>query len=236
MKSPTTFLRAALLATLALALALAADLQAIDAGDMDPHLPDSVILAALRFQAFTRKADDKKVWEKKHADLLKLLNAELEKASTTNNRAATALRTLIKDLKAAKYLAPRKTAKKKASEYPLLKDGNRVMVKEDFHINKAESRVLTYPFEIKQVPAMIKIGIGGGSDDSADRGLHYMLIDPVGRVIKRGFSDKDEYVWEEKQSTRSGIWKVIIEDLDTDVKDKKSPGNRGAIEILVKAE
>ena len=35
---------------------------AIDAGDMDPHLPDNVILATMRFRAFLRKADDKKEW------------------------------------------------------------------------------------------------------------------------------------------------------------------------------
>ncbi|MFT4547347.1 MAG: hypothetical protein ACI8XO_003470 [Verrucomicrobiales bacterium] len=210
--------------------------QAIDASDMDPHLPDTVILAAMRFRAFARKVDDQKEWDKKHSELMILLKAELEKASLNDNRAATALRTLISDLKDAKYFPQKKPAKEQKGEYPVLPNGTRVMVKESFHINKAESRVLTYPFEVKSVPAMITIGIGGGSDDSNDRGLHYLLIDPVGRVIKRGFSDVDEYVWFEHQCTRGGKWRVIIEDLDTDLRSKKSPGNRGAIEVLVKAE
>ena len=63
-----------------------------------------------------------------------------------------------------------------------------------------------------------------------------MLLDPIGRVIKRGFANTDDFVWEEHQSTRSGTWKFIIEDLDTNLRDKKSPGNHGAVEILVKAE
>lgn len=209
---------------------------AIDAGDMDPHLPDETILAALRFQAFTRKADNKEEWQEKHAELLKMLEAQLEEASQSNNRTASALRALIKDLKDARFVTPKKTAKKTQGEYPVLPNGYRVLVKEPFHIDKPESRVLTYPFEVKQVPAMINVAIGGGSDDSGDGGLHYMLIDPIGRVIKRGFANTDDFVWEEHQSTRRGTWKLILEDLDTNLRDKKSPGNHGAVEILVKAE
>ena len=131
----------------------------------------------------------------------------------------------------------KKRPKKQLSEYPLLPDGNRVMVKQDFHISKPETRVITYPFEIKQVPAMIKIGIGGGSDDTGDGGMRYLVIDPVGRVIKRGFSDVDEYVWVEHQSTRSGTWKLILEDPDSDISPRaKAPGNKGTVEVLVKAE
>jgi hypothetical protein len=219
----------------ALGVALAPLASAIDAGDMDPHLPDAVVLATMRFQAFTRKAENREEWEAKHAELLALLSASLEEASQSDIRAATALRTLISDLREAEYV-PQKKTKKPDSEYPVLPDGNRVMVKDDFHINKPEERVLTYPFEVKRVPAMIKIGIGGGSDDSGDGGLHYLLIDPVGRVIKRGFSTTDEFVWEQHQSTRSGTWKLILEDLDTDMRAKNGPGNRGTVEVLVKAE
>ena len=220
---------------LAIALSTTAELAA-DVGDMDPHLPEKAVLETMRFQAFTRKAQDKKQWEKRHSELLGLLDKELEKASVSNTRAAGSLRTLIKDLQEAKYVQPKKDSSKLAGEYPVLADGNQVMVKQDFHIKKAEDRVLTYPFEIKRVPAMIKIGLGGGSDDSADRGIRFMLVDPVGRVIQRGFSDTDDYVWIEKQCTRKGTWKFILEDLDTDLKDKRSPGNRGSVEVLVKAE
>ena len=209
---------------------------AIDAGDMDPHLPDEAILAAMRFQVFSRAAEDRRQWERKHADLLEMLESQLALASVSDNRAATALRTLIKDLKDAKYVPRRKPVPLRKDEFPILAGGDRVMVREDFHINKPESRRLTYPFEIKNVPALIKVGIGGGSDDSGDGGLHYMLIDPIGRVIKSGFTKSDDYVWEQHQSTRSGKWKLIIHDLDTDLRDKKSPGNHGAVEVLVKPD
>ena len=236
MISPSANLRLALLALLTFALSLPTSSLAIDAGDMDPRLPDAAILATMRFHSSTRKVEGKKAWDKEHAKLLAVLDAELEKASVSDNRAATALRTLIADLKDAKYVPQKKAPKKPANEYPVLPDGHRVMVKQNFHIKKAEERVLTFPFVIKRVPAKITVGIGGASDDSGDRGLRYLLVDPLGRVIKRGFADKDEYVWVEQQSTRSGKWKVILEDLDTDLKDKKSPGNRGAVEVLVKAE
>ena len=47
----------------ALTILLTPVASAIDAGDMDPHLPDEAIIAAMRFRAFTRKAEDKKEWE-----------------------------------------------------------------------------------------------------------------------------------------------------------------------------
>jgi len=230
--------RLAIVASLALALALAlpSAAPAIDAGDMDPHLPGGTILEVLRFQAFTRKATNKLAWDRKHAAFLESLEAQLEEASLSDNRSATALRTLIKDVKDAKYV-PRKAAPSKLpGEYAVLPNGYTVLVNEGFHIDTPESRVLTYPFEIASVPAMIKVAIGGGSDDSGDGGLHYLLIDPIGRVIKRGFANSDDFVWEEHQGTRTGTWKLIIEDLDTDLRDKKSPGNRGAVEVMAKAE
>ena len=209
---------------------------AIDAGDMDPHLPEIAILASMRFRSATRKIEEKAVWDQEHAKLLTLLNTELEKASLSDSRAATALRTLISDLKDAKYVPRKQAAVADDGEFPTLADGHRVMVKEDFHIKDAEVRAMTYPFEIRQVPATVRVAIGGGHDNSGDGGLHYMLVDPVGRVIKRGFSDKLGFVWVEHLSTRSGQWRLIIEDLDTRVNDKKRPGNRGAIEVLVKPE
>ena len=207
---------------------------AIDAGDMNPHLSDEVILAAMRFRSFTRKVEDKTEWEQKHAELLAMLEAKLEEASVSDNRAATALRALITDLKAAKFIPPKRMPKQLEGEYPTLPDGNRVLVKAEFHIATPDSRSITYPFKIKQVPVKIQVGIGGGSDDSGDKGLHYLLIDPVGRVIKRGFSNTDEFVWEEHEGTRTGTWKLIIEDLDTDLNDKRDPGNRGVVEVLGK--
>ena len=201
---------------------------------MDPHLPDEVILAAMRFRAFTREAENKKEWEVKHAELLGLLESQLEQASVADNRAATALRTLITDLKDARFVSQKKSPKRWEGEYPILPDGNRILVRDEFKIAKADARTLTYPFEIKQVPATIQIGIGGGSDDSGDKGLYYLLVDPVGRVIKRGFSDTDEFVWEVHQGTRTGIWKLKIEDLDTKLDEKSSSGNRGVVEVMCK--
>jgi len=188
---------AALACILAAALSLAVPplAPAIDAGDMDPHLPDEAILASMRFRTFTREADDKEEWEQKHAELLKLLEGQLELASVSDNRAATALRTLIRDLNDAKFVPPKRVPKGLGREYPILPDGNQVLVKEEFHIAKPEARSLTFPFEIKRVPAKIQVGIGGGSDDSGDKGLHYRIIDPVGRIIKRGFSATDEFIW-----------------------------------------
>jgi len=236
MPSNLSLSRLALVASSVLLLLTARPLHAIDAGDMDPQLPDSVILAAMRFQSFSQNTADKAAWEKRHAALIKEFEAELEKASETNLRAASSLRTLISDLKDAKFVDPKKRIKAPLAEYPMLSTGDRVLVNEDFHIKTPETRVLPYQFEIKQVPAKINVGLGGGSDDSGDGGLHYMLIDPIGRVIKRGFADTDDYIWVEHLSTRKGTWKFIIEDLDTDLKDKKSAGNRGAVEVLVKVE
>ncbi len=230
---PTALRLWALLAGAALVLLTQAG--AIDASDMAPHLPDEVILAAMRFHNYTRKAEDKGEWEQKHAELLGMVSTALEKASLSDNRAATALRTLIRDLKDAKFVTPKKVEKPLQGEYPVLPDGNRVLVKEEFHIDTPGERSMTYPFKVEGAPAMISVGIGGGSDDSGDKGLHYLLIDPLGRVIKRGFTATDEYIWEEHEGTRNGTWKLIIQDLDTDLNDKRSPGNRGVVEVLCKA-
>lgn len=233
--SPSVF-RLAIAFSAIILLLTSPTIHAIDAGDMDPHLPDSVILSAMRFQSFSRTTQDKTAWDKRHAALMEELGTELEKASESDLKAATALRTLISDLKDAEFVHPKKRPKIAQTKFPVLSTGESVLVNEEFHINTPEKRVLTYPFEIKQVPSQISIGIGGGSDDSGDGGLHYMLIDPVGRVIKRGFADKDAYIWVEHLGTRKGKWKVILEDLDTDLNDKNSAGNRGAVEVLSKVD
>ncbi|MGI9245027.1 MAG: hypothetical protein ACR2RV_29760 [Verrucomicrobiales bacterium] len=231
---PSAVLR--LLALVAgIALVLPSPSHAIDAGDMDPHLPTEVILAAMRFHSYTRRAEDKQEWEQRHAELLGILEAQLEKVSLTDNRAATALRTLIADFKDARFVIPKKGTKPAGDKHPLLPDGNTLLVQEEFHIDEPTRRSITFPFQIKEVPALIQVGIAGGSDDSGDKGLHYLLIDPVGRVIKRGFSKTDDFVWEKHEGTRNGTWRLVIEDLDTDLNDKRSPGNRGAVEVLSKS-
>ena len=104
-----------------------------------------------------------------------------------------------------------------------------------FSITSAATRELAFEFDVIAAgtsPKTIRCEIGQASDDSGDNGLHYELVDPSGKLAKRGFLDSFDTEVVTCETTKPGTWNLLIKDEDTRL-DGGHPGNSGSVKVTL---
>ena len=103
----------------------------------------------------------------------------------------------------------------------------------NWHINNDSGRKLEYLIEVEDYGAksvVLRAGIGGGEDDSGDKGAWTYLVDAEKKVIKKQFTKSGGVEWLSANVQQGQSYYVIIEDADT-VFGGHNPGNAGSLEV-----
>ncbi len=107
--------------------------------------------------------------------------------------------------------------------------------RDNWHISSDSGRKLEYPVAVEDYGAksvVLRAGIGGGADDSGDKGAWTYLVDAERKVIKKQFTKSDKVEWLTAKVQQGQSYYVIIEDTDT-VFGGRNPGNAGSLEVRV---
>ncbi len=112
---------------------------------------------------------------------------------------------------------------------------NVLLPESNFNIKNAQKRkvdfLLTFPNNI-QKNSTIKVGIYHGADNTGDKGIYFKIKNlKETTTMMHGFSDSAGWQWFSFNNTSYKSFKIIIEDLDTNLSGKY-PGNAGKIKII----
>jgi len=205
----------------------------------DDHLPAKAKTVASQFEAFKKTASPQAVEAKRQqvvAYLGKLLKIE---AADANLDGALAVKALITKLSAKPTTKPATGSGAIAKPSTHRKGAEKISVSPNasptrFSINRESKRTLAFDFEVPVTPVVktIRLEVGGASDDSGDQGLHFVLIDPAGKVVEKGFLTSREEVKLFHQTGTSGGWQLQIQDKDTTF-DGAHPGNNGTVRVTI---
>ena len=220
--------------------------------DDDEHLPPKAKAVAEKFEAFKKTASPVAV-EAKRKQVVAYLGSLLKiEASEADLEGALAVKDLMDRLsgklptakespgagasaKPAAEVAPKPATKKKARLPGRRLDTSRGGHATPFRINSEATRKLAFDFDVVAAGGTtsktIRCEIGRASDDSGDAGLHYELVEPGGRVAKKGFLQSSIDVVTH-ETTRPGTWTLVLRDEDTSL-EGHSPGNSGSVRVVV---
>ena len=224
----------------------------ISAGSLrgaEENLPAKAKKVASQFAEFQKTANPQAI-EMKRKQVIDYLGKILKtEAADANLDGALAVKELISKLSAKSNLSVATTLKP-PSELPQgnlgriahLKDAQRLSTSPSasptrFGINQESKRTLAFNFKVPAAPVtkIIRFDISAASDDSGDKGLHFMLVDPAGRVAKHGFLTSSDTVQVTHQTNASGGWQMLLQDEDTAL-DGAHPGNHGYIKVSITEE
>ena len=196
----------------------------------EADLPFKAREVATKFGAFQVISSPAAI-EVKREQVIEYLGALLDQeAAMANLEGALA----IKDLIAQLSRGEEPVAKPFPSGRKLRTD--RGAAAKTFSIKSEGTRELAFEFDVASAGETnrqaIRCEIGGAADNSGDRGLHYQLIDPGGKVAKRGFLESADTLTISHETELSGRWRLLIEDDDTSF-EGDSPGNNGTVRVRV---
>ena len=195
----------------------------------DEHLPEKARVVAEKFERFKQTASPREL-DAKRVQVIDYLDSLLkQEAADADLEGALAVRDLIRKIRegaAAKPAPGGAATTQKAVEGLSTK-----------RFSLGQKRRIEYPFLVNRSvqAAVLRCEISGAGDDSGDRGLHYELIGPSGKVVKRGFLQSTDGDLVMLRTTRSGIWKIAVIDEDTETTGDSS-GNNGSVRVSVRRE
>jgi len=197
------------------------------ADEWEKNLPPKAQAVSLKFERYQQSADAEAV-ETKRGQVIEYLDELLkQEAAAANLDGALAIKALVERLKNEAPQQP--VAAAKAAEVE--QEG---LALQAFSIDREAKRRLEFPFTVARDSAAksLRCEITGASDDSGDFGLEYELVDPRGRVVKKGFLNSSEAEMVIHKTRIGGGWKFVLIDADTAL-DGEYPGNHGSLRIMV---
>ena len=198
------------------------------------HLPEKAKVVSTKFEAYQKTAKPADV-EAKRKQVIKYLGGILkEEAAKANLDGALAVKALIEQLGDRSQAKPATTTKQKPATNSKSKAKTEGLPIEQFSINSDAKRRLEYSFYVAKDGSLATINceIAGAADDTGDLGLAYELVDPSGKVAKRGKLNSAETEQVVHKTRRGGDWKIVLLDADTEL-DGVHPGNNGSVSVKV---
>ncbi|MFT5408913.1 MAG: hypothetical protein ACI9NC_001624, partial [Verrucomicrobiales bacterium] len=176
------------------------------AGAADDHLPAKARSVAAKFESYKKTAQPSAV-ETKRKQVIAYLGTILnEEASDADLDGAIAVKALMERInnetigKGTSRVSPKLTKKPEG------------LPRRSFSINSEKNRRLEFQFHVERDLCLktLRCEISGAAGDIGDQGLEYELIDPRGKVVKKGklkSADQDLIVHPAKTG---GTWKIAL--------------------------
>lgn len=215
------------LAILIAAYLIGAGAHAFAADELEKNLPPKAQAVSLKFELYQQTTDAEAV-ETKRGQVIEYLDKLLKReAAAANLDGALAIKALMERLK--KEAPQQPVAAAKAPEVE--QEG---LMLETFSIDRDARRRLEFPFTVARDSAAksLRCEVTGASDDTGDYGLDYELVDPRGKVVKRGSLGSSETEHLIHKTRIGGEWKFVLIDADTSFAGEY-PGNNGSLRITV---
>ena len=215
------------LATLTAVYLIGGVAQVFAADGWEKSLPPKAQAVSLKFELYKQSAGAEAV-ETKRGQVIEYLDELLkQEAAAANLDGALAIKALAERLKNEAPLPLEAAAKAPEVE----QEG---LAPEAFSIDRDSRRRLEFPFAVARDSATksLRCEVTGAGDDSGDYGLEYELVDPRGKVVKRGFLNSSEAETVTHKTRIGGGWKLVLIDTDTALAGEY-PGNNGSLRITV---
>jgi hypothetical protein len=128
---------------------------------------------------------------------------------------------------------PPETPKAQEPPWPV-----QLMARNRYFINKADQRALRFPLKVPAFPKAdceLAVGLTGGTDDTADKGMYVKLLDADGKELLNRFCNNGDNppAWFTVRAKPNSEYTLILEDLDTELTGQY-PGNNFTVEVWLR--